>query len=124
MTLENSKGYGLKERVQSLQDVSRSRLNGPTPHQVRMHAATVKRLLQQHQGVCHTGTCNRRSASQQFCHQCQVASIKNQLTGSGASKLGLNTGARPLSERSSEMQGVVLDSAMPDCGLSATDPVS
>lgn len=43
MTLENSKGYGLKERVQSLQDVSRSRLNGPTPHQVRMHAATVKR---------------------------------------------------------------------------------
>ncbi|GAX82053.1 hypothetical protein CEUSTIGMA_g9481.t1 [Chlamydomonas eustigma] len=32
-TLENSKSYGLAERTQTLQDLSRSRLNGPTPHQ-------------------------------------------------------------------------------------------
>ena len=34
MTLEKSKGYGLEQRTQTLLDLSRNRLNGPTPHQV------------------------------------------------------------------------------------------
>lgn len=34
-TLEQTKFYGLQERTQTLMDLSRNRLNSPTPHQVR-----------------------------------------------------------------------------------------
>eukprot|EP00955_Chlamydomonas_euryale_P116805 366441-Chlamydomonas_euryale.AAC.3 len=41
-TLVASKGYGIAERTQTLLDVSRSKLNGPTPHQVSTERAAQR----------------------------------------------------------------------------------
>jgi hypothetical protein len=37
-TLEKTKTYGLEAKTQTLLDLSRHRLNAPTPHQVRTGA--------------------------------------------------------------------------------------
>jgi len=43
MTLENSKGYRLEQRQQSLLDVSRQKLDTGTPHQVGAAVSVRKR---------------------------------------------------------------------------------
>eukprot|EP00798_Chlamydomonas_sp_ICE-L_P032321 gene32321-16892_t len=47
MTLENSKAYQRQERTKALQDLSRTRLNGPTPHQAPQRERVTKAKVPQ-----------------------------------------------------------------------------